>query len=781
MKLKIIKRLLFVLLLSANQGFTHDQGDFLRGDNDRHTTYFFPELDQIFFDSKFFPNGDPDRLKALISFSNTTNTKRSPFSNDEPYIVEALVSFLNTINTEGSPFPELDQIFFDPQFFPNGESDRVDALISFLNTISKEGSPFPKLVLTSFPTIVKFFPPPVIVRGSLYCAFRYDPYSIIRLFESKRDMGGELKVMMMWCALMQRLTPEEYWVPYLFSMISKGEFFFAEIWDFISLLPLSSLSAENWLVLIDHLHLPPKLLPRCKCCNGPYSGVGYVRTMISIRRNSPGGYRRAPSPIYVDHWMTEQLSSWPMMYGDIDIREFRNAVLYVMHTRRVCKKLVKLQRPFEIDMIILKHLSLRGWEQKPLQDYLLNTWSELSSPKYPDLSLSAQQLNILTEQALIAKNPAIANKIVERGAVLSKPIPEKKPHIAFVASQKPRGDGTDPQTMDYFKKVQWPQLSLVIPKLRDHGFNVQVLDWEDGNVEWQKYQVLFIGPVWGYTKRKSKFNAWLEEIKKRDILLVNSWDFIQWNLKKTYLVDLQNAGLPVIPSFGICEDSFLNLESILFLTQTGWRTKNIILKGIQDAGGFGYHHLKEDYKAENYREAQKHLAKLKKKNQGAIIQPFWPEISEKGELSFVFLGGALTHSYLKVCAPGKELVQEFYGGRTFQLKGEDLNSNFDNFIANIKSFREDIKITREDLSAHTQIHDLYYKLNEYFEKSGIISPPTIRLDCVIRDQSLHIMEVEGIEPYLQIKEASDYDPHKRIVKWYMDVILRQLSINGWRK
>ncbi|MBW8308557.1 MAG: hypothetical protein K0M45_02770 [Candidatus Paracaedibacteraceae bacterium] len=263
--------------------------------------------------------------------------------------------------------------------------------------------------------------------------------------------------------------------------------------------------------------------------------------------------------------------------------------------------------------------------------------------------------------------------------------------------------------------------------------------------------------------------------------MVNSWDFIQWNLKKTYLVDLQNAGLPVIPSFGICEDSFLNLESILFLTQTGWRTKNIILKGIQDAGGFGYHHLKEDYKAENYREAQKHLAKLKKKNQGAIIQPFWPEISEKGELSFVFLGGALTHSYLKVCAPGKELVQEFYGGRTFQLKGEDLNSNFDNFLANIKSFREDIKITREDLSAHTQIHDLYYKLKEYFEKRGIISPPTIRLDCVIRDQSLHIMEVEGIEPYLQIKEASDYDPHKRIVKWYMDVILRQLSINGWRK
>jgi hypothetical protein len=45
-----------------------------------------------------------------------------------------------------------------------------------------------------------------------------------------------------------------------------------------------------------------------------------------------------------------------------------------------------------------------------------------------------------------------------------------------------------------------------------------------------------------------------------------------------------------------------------------------------------------------------------------MIQPFLPAIQAEGELSFIFIGGELSHALIKRAAAGDYRIQSLYGG-----------------------------------------------------------------------------------------------------------------------
>src|SRR6185295_445292 len=115
-------------------------------------------------------------------------------------------------------------------------------------------------------------------------------------------------------------------------------------------------------------------------------------------------------------------------------------------------------------------------------------------------------------------------------------------------------------------------LSLVVPELRKRGYDVEVLSWEDPDVDWKNRKIVFFGSFWGYPKKQEALNKWLSHIKSLNITFINSMKFFEWNIKKTYLAELQDAKIPVIPTMLVLENSTDSLEDTLLKAQDQFKT-----------------------------------------------------------------------------------------------------------------------------------------------------------------------------------------------------------------
>jgi glutathione synthase/RimK-type ligase-like ATP-grasp enzyme len=342
-----------------------------------------------------------------------------------------------------------------------------------------------------------------------------------------------------------------------------------------------------------------------------------------------------------------------------------------------------------------------------------------------------------------------------------RPLPKSTKTITFIADFESKGNSTDPSTMDYFNGVKYPQLSLLVSYLRQCGQPVKVVDWEDETCNWHKKKQLVLGPVWGYTKNLDKFFAWLEMLDKIGANLTNSPKFLRWNVMKTYLLDLAKANIPIPYSLIVDDDHPLSFEE----AKTLFSQTDFILKGVVDSGASGYMHVDQD----QLTEASAHYDKLIKEHKGAILQSFIPEIKKKGELSFVFFDDMMSHFFVKVPNDNEERSQPFYGGKSFHLSRNKIKEQ----IEAIKtSFRPDFELKEKDVSlALVQVKEIYGKLMKLLSEVNIPNPKYLRIDVVMVKGRCLVMEIEGIEPYLEMKEEMHVNHSNPVLNNYTSRVL----------
>lgn len=335
--------------------------------------------------------------------------------------------------------------------------------------------------------------------------------------------------------------------------------------------------------------------------------------------------------------------------------------------------------------------------------------------------------------------------------------------ITFVAGNDTMGDGVNPETMDYFMGRRFPWLSLAIPKLREMGHDVEAVSWQNKNIDWSSKSFAVVGPVWGYHKHTKDFEAWLILLQRNKVVIYNSAKFIHWNFKKTYLLDLQKCGINTPPTIIVDPNSKQTLQDMVEQTKKQWGTEDIIIKGVADGGAFGYKHIKHGAIDEH----KKHFIDLKSKNDGAIVQPFLPEISRTGEYSFVFFNEKLSHGFLKVATRNEERIQLIYNGRSFHFKDAEF-VNRGSFV----EFRPDaIAPSQEEiLSAQNQAIETRKKLWAFLQSRNIPSPLYARIDGAMSNGRFLVMEIEGIEPYMELNESMKANPNNNAVDNYVYAI-----------
>lgn len=241
--------------------------------------------------------------------------------------------------------------------------------------------------------------------------------------------------------------------------------------------------------------------------------------------------------------------------------------------------------------------------------------------------------------------------------------------------------------------------------LQQKGLQIDAVVWNDETINWKNYDIILIKSPWDYHEKISLFYAWLENIKSLGLKMLNPIDIIKWNSNKRYLDDIFKAGLPVIPSIYLDKGTQIPTDSSLFRQL---KTNKIVIKPCISAGANNTIIIEEASIVE-----QSDAINLLLSEDEYIVQPFIKEVSE-GEWSFIFFNGHYSHCALKVPKQGDFRVQHHHGGSILYPEPKP------------KYIQQAEKYVQE------------------FAKGTLYA----RVDGILIDDTLFLMEIELIEPYL---------------------------------
>lgn len=175
--------------------------------------------------------------------------------------------------------------------------------------------------------------------------------------------------------------------------------------------------------------------------------------------------------------------------------------------------------------------------------------------------------------------------------------------------------------------------------------------WSDPVARWDAHAAVVIRSCWDYHLQTRAFERWLDRLERSGARVFNGVPTIRWNMRKTYLRDLEAAGVVVAPTYWVPMGSAATLAEIG--AATGWTT--MVVKPTVSSTGW------ETWLVERAGPADEARFARQVREREMMVQRFLPGIAE-GEVSLVFLGGAFSHAVRKRAAPGEFRIHEEYGG-----------------------------------------------------------------------------------------------------------------------
>jgi glutathione synthase/RimK-type ligase-like ATP-grasp enzyme len=239
------------------------------------------------------------------------------------------------------------------------------------------------------------------------------------------------------------------------------------------------------------------------------------------------------------------------------------------------------------------------------------------------------------------------------------------------------------------------------------GVQPTVCVWNDPDVDWTSFDAVLIRTVWDYFQHYAAFLAWLDQLDRLGVPTINDTALVRWNSEKRYLLDLEQQGVPIIPTH------FARAGSLLEVLQSVPAHEVVIKPSVS---GGAWHTARGTLGTSAFKET---IAALPS-HLHYLVQPFVPEVATHGEWSLLYFGGAYSHAVLKLPAAGDYRVQEDHGGTATPAS-------------------PDASIVQAADKALAAVAALGYREQAY-----------ARVDGVVVDGYFRIMELELIEPLLHL-------------------------------
>lgn len=203
---------------------------------------------------------------------------------------------------------------------------------------------------------------------------------------------------------------------------------------------------------------------------------------------------------------------------------------------------------------------------------------------------------------------------------------------------------------------------LLYKPLKQLGWSVDEVSWRNKEVDWNQYEAVIIRSPWDYQKDAEAFLRVLQNINQSSAVLENKMDLVEWNIEKTYLRDLENEGIEIVPT--LWPEKFGPEEADHFFSDLA--TPQIVIKPTISAGADNTFWLKETIKEQDFDRLSRIF-----KDRPFMVQPFMPQIVEEGEFSLFFFGESYSHTILKTPQADDFRVQEEHGGTLAKIEPEE--------------------------------------------------------------------------------------------------------------
>ncbi len=253
-----------------------------------------------------------------------------------------------------------------------------------------------------------------------------------------------------------------------------------------------------------------------------------------------------------------------------------------------------------------------------------------------------------------------------------------------------------------------PNLEAILNAFHSLGVKASYLPWKTTSPDmFARADAVLPLCCWDYHDDPKAFLAWIDALQAKGARLINDPDLLRWNFRKTYLLEIAKAGLPVPKTFHLPEVS--RAAIMQRMEQEGWPVA--VLKPVSGQSGYAVQKLDGAKSAEwSFDRAT---------SGEALLQEFQAEISALGETTLTFIEGAFSHAVRRVLKPGEWRANAQYG----------------------------ITYERVDVSA-----DVIETAQAYVKRLPQ-TPLYARVDGLARPNGFMLMELELIEPYLYCEFA----------------------------
>ena len=249
------------------------------------------------------------------------------------------------------------------------------------------------------------------------------------------------------------------------------------------------------------------------------------------------------------------------------------------------------------------------------------------------------------------------------------------------------------------------QLDILRRGFAPHGLTLTPVRWIDP-IDWTRFGAVLVNSAWDYQDRHEDFLATLDRIAALGVPVFNDPGAVRWNIRKTYLRELESRVVPVIPTLwpeAPTRDDIVHAMSVFGI-------EDVVLK--RQVGGGARAQVR--YTKANMPAAGSIM------DRPGMIQPFIASIATEGEYSFLFVDGEFSHALVKRAKSGDYRIQEAYGGTS-----------------------QAIDPTPSDRAAAQAV------------LAALATPPLYARVDMVRGQAgeLLLMELEVIEPFLFPKDG----------------------------
>jgi len=194
----------------------------------------------------------------------------------------------------------------------------------------------------------------------------------------------------------------------------------------------------------------------------------------------------------------------------------------------------------------------------------------------------------------------------------------------------------------------WEDELVLVEALAGRGLSAGPGVWSDPSVDWAAARIVLVRSAFDYIRDRDAFCAWADRVEAATPLH-NPARVLRWNSHKSYLRELEAAGVPIVPTAWVDAGSRTDLAGLL--AERSWR--DAVVKPAVDNGARGALRVH----AGDPEKGQSHLDRLLAERD-VMIQPFVAATETSGERAMIHIDGRFSHAIRK---------DQMLAGRTFSL------------------------------------------------------------------------------------------------------------------